>query len=428
MGINTGMDIGNSLTLDDFKNFVNGDNKPFDSTVIRLSPNDGERKLCTTHRDFVGNVGRRQATQDQNNAVRLAFMNAVAGFFGGRKEIPGTVKKAMKMEDYVTDDSPSGKPLTARRIRATLTAIKLYNLSQETGLSLEDVSNPVVTKQLDESQELRQGIKNMLESLPTGVPRKTMMEYIVSALTNPKVMNPLPFGKYEINNDPKINKAFEKSINEIFDMSVKDRDKDSGPYSPDELRKQATADIYRGGGITTGKGSEITTVWDRNLKLEGKTIEKSKIADDCMQLLVDKVFDGNSKDAEDSLPIFNQGVQSVVAGEFPVLMKLGTDLTSFGMSNGGNALWKNFHFTKNPEGSYHVQFTAPYELQNLISHLPGDKFITIPFTAGSKLKLTADYDMYRDGKNNFRVGNMRTKVNVELNVDTSGKAWKDSMF
>jgi len=88
------------------------------NTVAGTGPLAGRTIVAKTSFDFVGNVGRRQASRDVNNEVRELFKQAIADMFGGPDNIPDSVKDAMKMADF-----GKGKPLTARRILAVKTAV-----------------------------------------------------------------------------------------------------------------------------------------------------------------------------------------------------------------------------------------------------------------------------------------------------------------
>ncbi|MBQ1428171.1 MAG: hypothetical protein IIZ06_00740, partial [Kiritimatiellae bacterium] len=88
------------------------------NTVAGTGPLAGRTIVAKTGFDFVGNVGRRQASRDVNNAVRDLFKQAIADMFGGPDKIPESVRDAMKMADF-----GKGKPLTARRILAVKTAV-----------------------------------------------------------------------------------------------------------------------------------------------------------------------------------------------------------------------------------------------------------------------------------------------------------------
>ena len=88
------------------------------SAVPGAGPLAGRTIVAKTGFDFVGNVGRRQASRDVNNEVRELFKQAIADMFGGPDNIPDSVKDAMKMADF-----GKGKPLTARRILAVKTAV-----------------------------------------------------------------------------------------------------------------------------------------------------------------------------------------------------------------------------------------------------------------------------------------------------------------
>ena len=88
------------------------------NTVVGAGPLAGRTIVAKTGFDFIGNVGRRQASRDVNNEVRDLFKQAIADMFGGPDNIPDSVKDAMKMADF-----GKGKPLTARRILAVKTAV-----------------------------------------------------------------------------------------------------------------------------------------------------------------------------------------------------------------------------------------------------------------------------------------------------------------
>ena len=75
--------------------------------------------------DFIGNIGRSAESKCTNNTVRNIFLATVIKMFGGNKYddacLPPSVREAMKFNDFDT-----GKPLSARRIRAVTTAINQY--------------------------------------------------------------------------------------------------------------------------------------------------------------------------------------------------------------------------------------------------------------------------------------------------------------
>ena len=50
--------------------------------------------------DFVGNVGRLSKYKTTNDSVRRLFRETVAGMFGCEEDIPDSVLKVMKLEDY----------------------------------------------------------------------------------------------------------------------------------------------------------------------------------------------------------------------------------------------------------------------------------------------------------------------------------------
>ena len=88
--------------------------------------------------DFVGNIGRRQQSKAENNAVRDLFKEAVVKMCNSVDEqhLPENVKTAMKLEDY-----GKGRPLTARRILAVQTAVRQHDMEQtliDAGVALDD--------------------------------------------------------------------------------------------------------------------------------------------------------------------------------------------------------------------------------------------------------------------------------------------------
>ena len=90
--------------------------------IARASASDGDtttlRVIGTTTDDKVFAIRRSPDNKQANDAARTLFRKAVADMFGGEDHIPPSVLKAMSMKDY-----GCGKPLTARRIMAVMTAI-----------------------------------------------------------------------------------------------------------------------------------------------------------------------------------------------------------------------------------------------------------------------------------------------------------------
>ena len=83
------------------------------------------RTITASTADFVRGVftwKKRSGTEEaRNNETRALFRKAVADMFGGEKNIPESVKTAMRLGDY-----NHGKPLTARRIIAVQKALRPY--------------------------------------------------------------------------------------------------------------------------------------------------------------------------------------------------------------------------------------------------------------------------------------------------------------
>ena len=122
MSGHVGMDSINREAFDSlsasFGQFV-ADGHVKDSTIVKTGT--GINALRAGSGDFRGNVFFRSARQiEENNAVRTAFLKSVSDVYGDEDHIPESVRKAMKASDF----DGKGHPLTARRIRATMDAIR----------------------------------------------------------------------------------------------------------------------------------------------------------------------------------------------------------------------------------------------------------------------------------------------------------------
>ena len=85
------------------------------------------RNITAADNDKVGPLFKRsQDKKDANNTVRALFWQSIVDMFGGENKIPDSVKKAMLLKDYGTEERPLGKPLTARRIMAVKAAVDVY--------------------------------------------------------------------------------------------------------------------------------------------------------------------------------------------------------------------------------------------------------------------------------------------------------------
>ena len=111
--------------------------------------------------DSVGGLFTRTLTEEsRNNATRSAFLRAVAGMFGGSKNIPPEVMKALNLDDY-----GHGQPLTARRIMAVKTAIdasgvakaRSAELKRQAEVAREDAKLNVFTDKASEVEALKAG-------------------------------------------------------------------------------------------------------------------------------------------------------------------------------------------------------------------------------------------------------------------------------
>ena len=98
-----------------FTQFLQFANASGEKDVARLGATDrlGTRTITAHQGDSVHAFHRSAEAKIHNDATRTAFRNAVAAMFGGERNIPENVKKAMLLSDY-----GKGKPLTARRILA----------------------------------------------------------------------------------------------------------------------------------------------------------------------------------------------------------------------------------------------------------------------------------------------------------------------
>lgn len=104
-----------------FGQFV-ADKRMDDNTVVKADrwSLTGIKSLKADSGDYRWNLFRNAGQVTDNNAIRKAFLASVSDIYGGENHIPESVKKAMKAGDF----DGKGRPLTARRIRATLAAIR----------------------------------------------------------------------------------------------------------------------------------------------------------------------------------------------------------------------------------------------------------------------------------------------------------------
>ena len=106
--------------------------------------------------------GRSDDNETKNNETRALFREAVADIFGGEKNIPESVKKAMVLGDY-----NQGKPLTARRIMAVQKAMRPYIIEDAVSGAVENIGgmnrkyNRAVAIDLEQlsPQEQRQAVR-----------------------------------------------------------------------------------------------------------------------------------------------------------------------------------------------------------------------------------------------------------------------------
>lgn len=93
-----------------------------DGTVVKADSWTlaGVKSIKVASGDYKGNIFRSAEQVTANNTIRAAFLKSVADIYGGEDHIPESVKTAMKSADF----DGKGRPLTARRIRATMDAIQ----------------------------------------------------------------------------------------------------------------------------------------------------------------------------------------------------------------------------------------------------------------------------------------------------------------
>ncbi len=101
------------------------------TTVARLGIGESGHVVNTTKADKAYAFTRTAEQKRLNNETRTEFRDAVASLFGGDKNIPRSVKKAMLLGDY-----GKGKPLTARRIAEV--AVTIANaINKKGGLQVD---------------------------------------------------------------------------------------------------------------------------------------------------------------------------------------------------------------------------------------------------------------------------------------------------
>lgn len=133
--------------------------------------------------DFVGNVGRLSKYKTTNDSVRQLFRETVAGMFGCEEDIPDSVLKAMKFEDY-----GKGKPLTARRITAVKNAIEAF--AKDDNVAAKADGDKAVEKLFnsrgflgempqEESDELKNTVREIFDTCTSADAREILRKNIV---------------------------------------------------------------------------------------------------------------------------------------------------------------------------------------------------------------------------------------------------------
>lgn len=116
--------------------------------IVRLGGGEGGRRIVPcTDGDYVGRVGslRGDERAGANNAVRDNFLKAVLARCGKTNvaDLPDSVKKVLLLKDFKLDgngNASSGKPLTARRIKAIDAAI---NAEEIEAVKLKAYNDPL---------------------------------------------------------------------------------------------------------------------------------------------------------------------------------------------------------------------------------------------------------------------------------------------
>ncbi len=111
-----------SLQYQQFVNFASADGVKSGTILASQKAQNGDLTIVAkTKGDFFGNIWRNKDTRDANDAIREAFKQSIVNLFGVTNEdqLPDSVKKAMKLDDY-----GKGKPLTTKRIMAVKVAVE----------------------------------------------------------------------------------------------------------------------------------------------------------------------------------------------------------------------------------------------------------------------------------------------------------------
>ncbi len=113
----------------------------------------GGRKILAIDQSKTDSVHKWTRGFDEwkvNDDTRKLFKQAVALLFGGETKIPESVKKAMLLEDY-----NQGKPLTARRILASLDYTKFDDTRANEIMADKNAENKLPEAEKSFAQEFR---------------------------------------------------------------------------------------------------------------------------------------------------------------------------------------------------------------------------------------------------------------------------------
>ena len=144
-----GIDInGYSAQFKQFVDFAEQSLKTSGKSTIARTDSDtafSGSTITVQKNDRVGAFFRNKTVKNANNEARTLFKNAIIEMYGGEKNIPESVIKEMRLNDY-----GHGKPLTARRIMLVKAAIDAEGSAMKRGVSerqkLESFSTPELRK------------------------------------------------------------------------------------------------------------------------------------------------------------------------------------------------------------------------------------------------------------------------------------------
>ena len=118
--INFDIDKFNDLAVR-YGGFVQGENDDAVITGTAFSLDGKVREFKVSTKDYKGKLFRSDEMIRDNNRIRNSFKREIVSIFGSVDDIPVSVRKAMNFD---TDFDNAGRPLSTRRIKATLNELK----------------------------------------------------------------------------------------------------------------------------------------------------------------------------------------------------------------------------------------------------------------------------------------------------------------